>query len=378
MKDDANELRRRLGADGLRKILDETPAEPLPDDAEKSSKRIKITMGSSVKPRPIAWLWPDWLAHGKLHILAGRPGSLKTTTAIGLAAAVTVGGQWPDGLRTTPGRVVIWSGEDAIDDTLVPRFIAAGGDLAQVAFISGVEEDGKTRSFDPARDMDAVVAVCADLGKVNLVVIDPVVAVAKGDSHKNAETRRDLQPLVELAERTQAAVLGIHHLTKRSEDADPLDRVSGSLAFGAGPRVVLMSALDRKAGGEPRGVIMRAKNNLGPAHGGFNFTAETRPLADYPDIAAQRILWGDYVNESARDILARLEGKTEPAMRKAATFLRDALKGGPQLASEVIANGEAAGFNERALRRALKRLGGSSEKPSFGSGWIWELPEQAS
>jgi putative DNA primase/helicase len=335
-------------------------------------------MGSSVNPRAIAWLWPGWLARGKLHIHAGRAGCLKTTTAIGLAAAATVGGQWPDGSRAMPGRVVIWSGEDSIDDTLVPRFIAAGGDLAHVAFISGVEEDGKARSFDPARDMDEVVAVCADLGGVNLVVIDPVVAVAKGDSHKNAETRRDLQPLVDLAQRTQAAVLGIHHLTKRSEDADPLDRVSGSLAFGAAPRVVLMSALDRKAGGEPRGVLMRAKNNIGPSHGGIAFTAETQTLDDYPDIVAQRILWGDYVNESARDILARLEGKTEAAMRKTATFLRDALKGGPQMASEIIANGEAAGFNERTLRRALKRLGGSSEKSSFGAGWVWKLPEHSS
>jgi putative DNA primase/helicase len=185
------------------------------------------------------------------------------------------------------------------------------------------------------------------------------------------------QPLVDLAERTQAAILGVHHLTKRSEDADPLDRVSGSLAFGAGPRVVLVSAIDKRVG-EPRGVIMRAKNTLGPAHGGFEFSGETRPLADYPDITAQRIVWGTYVNESARDVLARLEGKPklEPAMRKDVAFLREALKAGPRMA--VIAEGEAAGFGERVLRRALKRIGGWSEKPSMKTGWIWELPEQAS
>ena len=60
-------------------------------------------------------------------------------------------------------------------------------------------------------------------------------------------------------------------------------------------------------------------------------------------------------------------------MRKGALFLRDALKDGPKLAAEVIANGEAAGFDERALRRALKKLGGTSEKPSFGTGWVWEF-----
>ena len=214
---------------------------------------------------------------------------------------------------------------------------------------------------------------------MNLIIIDPVVAVAKGDSHKNAEARRDLQPLVDLAEKTQAAVLGIHHLTKRTEGADPVDRVSGSLAFGAGPRVVLLNALDGKGATETRGLLMRAKNNIGPAHGGFEFTADTRPLDGYPHISAQRILWGAAVTNSARDILERIEGKAakvEMSKRKVNAFLLGALQGrGERLAAEVIAEGEAAGFSERALRRAFKAMGGQSEKASMKTGWLWTLPE---
>ena len=48
------------------------------------------------------------------------------------------------------------------------------------------------------------------------------------------------------------------------------------------------------------------------------------------------------------------------------------------MAAEVSAEGEALGFSERALRRALKKLGGTSEKPSFKTGWVWELPGLAS
>jgi AAA domain len=158
-----------------------------PIGAVKSPKHIKVTVGENMEPQSIAWLWPGWLAHGKLHILAGRPGCLKTTTAIDFGATVTVGGQWPDRSPASAGNVLIWSGEDAIDDTLLPRFMAAGGDRARVAFISGVEEDGKPRGFDPAHDLDALVDVCRRIGEVNLIIIDPVVAVAKGDSHKNAE-----------------------------------------------------------------------------------------------------------------------------------------------------------------------------------------------
>jgi putative DNA primase/helicase len=256
--------------------------------------------------------------------------------------------------------------------------IGAGASLFISAARTLASAGGRTRSFDPARDMDELVAACIDLAQVSLVIIDPIVAVAKGDSHKNAETRRDLQPLVALAEQTRAAVLGVHHLTKGSEGADPVDRVSGSLAFGAGPRMVMLSALGSKTAGEPRGVLMRAKNNIGPSHGGFEFAGETRPLTDHPSIAAQRILWGAYVNEPARDILAGLEGKAGPGTRKATSFLHDALRCGPRMAAEVIAEGEAAGLGERSLQRALKAVGGSSEKLSFGAGWVWELPERES
>ena len=348
------------------------------DRAKNGRKKVKIIMGTDVTPRPISWLWPGWLAHGKLHILAGRPGCLKTTTAIGFAAGITVGGQWPDGTRMAQGNVVVWSGEDAVDDTLLPRFLAAGGDPDHIAFIKGVEQDGKTRAFDPALDMQELTEVCAELGDVNLIIVDPLVSVAKGDSHKNAETRRDLQPLADLAERTQAAVVGVHHLTKRSEGADPVDRVSGSLAFGAAPRVILLGALDPKGGASgPRGVLMRAKSNIGPSHGGFSFSAEQRPLEDEPNISAQRILWGEYVDKSARDMLEEFEGKakaTAEKKRKLVEFLTEALASGPRMAAEVEDEGEKLGFSVWAMRRAFKKMGGHPLKPSFKSGWVWELP----
>ena len=204
-------------------------------------------MGTGVATRPISWLWPDWLAHGKLHIFAGRPGCLKTTTAIGFAAGVTVGGQWPDGTQMAQGNVVVWSGEDAIDDTLLPRFIAAGGDPNHRVHQGrrGGRQEPRLRSMRATWRPSPMSAT--ELGNVNLIIIDPVVMIAKGDSHKNAETRKDLQPLVDLAERTQAVVIGIHHLTKRSEGANPVDRVSGSLAFGAAPRVICSVRSTRRA-----------------------------------------------------------------------------------------------------------------------------------
>ncbi|MCZ8395885.1 AAA family ATPase [Achromobacter ruhlandii] len=64
-------------------------------DATPSRARVggvSLVRASDVVERPIHWLWPGWLARGKLIILAGAAGTGKTTLALGLAATVTTGG----------------------------------------------------------------------------------------------------------------------------------------------------------------------------------------------------------------------------------------------------------------------------------------------
>lgn len=80
--------------------------------ASSQTDGVMLTCGADLTPEPISWLWPGWLAQGKLHILAGAPGQGKTTIAQSFAATVTTGGRWPDGHRCEPGNVLIWSGED--------------------------------------------------------------------------------------------------------------------------------------------------------------------------------------------------------------------------------------------------------------------------
>lgn len=86
---------------------------------------VVLTCGADLTPEPVQWLWPDWLALSKFHLLARAPGQGKTTIAMGMAATVTIGGRWSDGSQCAAGNVLIWSGEDDYTDTLLPRLIAA-------------------------------------------------------------------------------------------------------------------------------------------------------------------------------------------------------------------------------------------------------------
>jgi len=193
--------------------------------------------------------------------LAGAPGTGKTTLALGLGATITVGGRWPDGTRAPVGDVLIWSGEDAPADTLAPRLLATGGDMARVHFVGDVRQGVEVVPFDPARHFPTLALAASRLPELRLVIVDPIVSAVAGDSHKNAEVRRGLQPLVDFAEQTGCALLGVTHFTKFTQGKEPLERLTGSLGFGAVARIVLGTAKLKDEDGGGR-VLVRVKNNL--------------------------------------------------------------------------------------------------------------------
>ena len=335
---------------------------------------IVLVNASDIEPEPVNWLWPNGLQLGVLNLLAGRSTGGKSTIALSWTATITSGGQWPNGQACEPGRAVYWSGEDGIKDTLLPRFLAAGGDRGNMSFVEGVRTGERKRPFDPAADMPKLAQAVEKLGNVRMITLDPIALVIKGDSHKNVETRVGLQPFAELCASRGACGLGVHHFTKNTAGGDPLDRISGSLAFGALPRCVWVAAKDLNVGKDARRVLVRVKMSNGPDWGGFEYQMERRELDGCPGIEAQRVLWGEVLEGTAMELLSQLENKPQ-AGREAATFLQAVLKDGPQMAAEVLAKGEAEGLSEWALRRALKKLGGSKEKASFKGPWIWELPK---
>ena len=218
-----------------------------PIDKPYLSKRVQLIPASHIQIRPILWLWPGWLAAGKLHILAGSAGTGKTNIALFMAATISKGGfggkRWPDYSFARVGHVVIWTGEDSVEETIIPRLKALGADLERVHILKGTEENGRAvRPFDFAKDIELLSNEMARLGDVKLVIIDSIVQAVAGDSNKNSEVRKALEPLVEKAEKHNCAIVGITHLAKGSKTKDPLDRVAGSMAFGAVARVVLVTA----------------------------------------------------------------------------------------------------------------------------------------
>lgn len=347
----------------------------------KKDREVNLLSASELKPEPISWLWNGYLARGKMHILGGVAGSGKTTIAMALAATVSRGGAWPDGTRAKPGNVLIWTGEDDPADTLIPRLLICGADTKKIWFVEGVKERNGVRSFDPAKDVAMLREKIDEIEGVSLLVIDPIVSAISGDGHKNNDVRRGLQPLVNLADSHDCALLGITHFTKGTSGRDPLERITGSLAFGAVARVVMVAA---KAPKEESRVFMRAKSNIGSDSGGFKYEIEQSWLSDYPDILATYARFGEAIEGTALDILGEVEETNEDkqinagALKSAQDFLIELLSDGRVEKNQIQVEAKGAGCSWATVRRAKNKLGIVSKRDiGVKDGpWFWMLPEK--
>ena len=338
---------------------------------------VRLIRGDAVALEPVRWLWPGFLPAAMLTILGGAPGCGKTTIALSLAATVTSGGAWPDGSSgNSAGDVVIWSGEDA-HAVLAARMLAMGADMRRLHFIDGITgSDGE--AFDPGRDMPLLEATAERLAAPRLLILDPIVSAVAGDSHKGAEVRRSLQPVVALAQRLGCAVVGITHFSKGTAGRDPTERITGSIAFAALARLVLVAAkVKADSDGEPRRVLVRAKSNIGPDDGGFAYSLDRIEVA--PEVEGQRVLWLEALQGSARDVLAEAEADPENEDGSSASgvdgFLRGLLADGPLPAKAIKADADGAGYAWRTVQRTADRLGVERRKEGLRGGWVWALTQ---
>jgi putative DNA primase/helicase len=239
------------------------------------------------------------------------------------------------------------------------------------------------RPFDPAKDIGPLKQAIEAAGGAVLLVVDPIVSAVAGDSHKNSETRRSLQPLVDLASGVGAALLGVTHFSKGTSGREPIERITGSVAFGALARVVMVAAKepDTEDGTAGRRILARAKSNIGPDEGGFAYCLELVPMPGRDDIEASVAVWGERINGTARDMLAVAESSDDDGgatvFNEAKDFLLDFLMDGPKPAKVVQSGARDAGHTWATIRRAKDALDVVSTKNSGDGAWRWALPQGA-
>ncbi|MBT4660633.1 MAG: AAA family ATPase [Candidatus Marinimicrobia bacterium] len=335
---------------------------------------LRVIKASEVKIKPVKWLWPGVLAQGKLVIIAGDPGLGKSQISLFVCATVSNGGKWPvSGEVSEKGSSLILSAEDGVEDTIVPRLTAAGANLSKIFILQAVKlGKDKERSFDLTKDVDRLRKLSRDNDNVRLIVVDPISAYLGGtDSHKNADVRAALTPIIEFAEEIGACLLCVSHLNK-TKQVSALSRVSGSIAFIASARASYIVARDPD---DPNlRLMLSLKNNLAKETHGFRYQIEEKSLSE---VTASYVSWKNDIVELSPEEVMNNQNSSYGNKDVAENFLLDALKGGDEIpVKDLQSEALELGFSKKVLWKAKEKLGIKSRKVSFDGRWNWYLPAE--
>jgi hypothetical protein len=261
----------------------------------------------------------------------------------------------------------------------VPRLMAAGADLTRVARVDVVTSDGVETVLTLPRDNTELTRVIREADAA-LVILDPLISrlSSKLDTHKDAEVRQALEPLVHLADKTDAVVLGIIHVNKGAS-RDPLNMVMGSRAFSGVARAVLFVAENPEK--ENSRVLGQPKNNLGRCDLPTRvFSIEETHVLTTPEgeIFSGKLKWEGETDRTIREIVEENHegGSHKTAVGEAKDWLDDFLKmnNGVAESASCKKEGHKAGHSKSAIERAYKKLRIKTESAGFPRRTWWLLP----
>ena len=340
----------------LRKLAEDAPDE----DA------IPVgTWMSDIVPERVEWLWERRIPLGKITMLDGDPGRGKSMILYDLAARVTMGMDFPDGEPVDKAGALIVSMEDGAADTIVPRFLASGGDPTRAKII------GSERPLVIPDDLDRLERAILQT-KAVFVAIDPVMSFLADNVNTNSDqqVRRALQPLVDIAERTGAAIVLCRHLNKGG-GAETIYRGQGSIGFIGIARSGLMAGEhpDR----EDTFVLAGAKGNLSQKPDSLAYRIKGVTTADGIPTATVEYLGRTEISADQMNTVRGDEGERD-RLTEAKEFLRDVLRAGPVWGKQVKKEAIEADIAVRTVERAKTELKVQTYKDGETGKWMWVLP----
>ena len=328
------------------------------EKGEKTKMKLELIKASDVEIKEVEWLWYPYIPYGKVTVLQGDSGDGKSTFVLNLAAMLSRGEPMPftDGSGQEPVNIIYQSSEDDADDTIVPRFVKAGGDPNRLIFIS---EKEKYLSFSDERLLEAVRKTNA-----KLIVLDPLSAYIGEETRINTanEIRRQFRPLIELAKEQRCAILIVHHMNK-AIGQKAINRSVGSVDIIAAARSALLIGRTDKDRPDER-ILAQVKSNLAPTGNAIVFS-----------VSDGKVEWLEETAKTADEVLGNVfaaVGRPDTQMQQAKDILSQLLADGPKAQREIIDRMLLAGVSESTAKKAKALLAIQSVKQ--GAQWFWSLP----
>lgn len=367
---------------------------------QRGTRQLQVTRGSAMTMKRVEWAWRTEsggrFPAGELAIVAGPGGRGKSTYVNRHAAMVTRGEVPGNDYGGRPRSVIISATEESWETTILPKLAVAGADLSRVLKVETlvyVKEAGRSVSVGLNLAVDITqLETLMKAEDVGLLVLDPIISrLGKLDTHKDAEVRVALDPLVEVLHNTNAVAIGIMHFNKG--DGSPMKLLMGSTAFGAVARSVHVVEKDPDNPGERLFATVKAnmgRDDLPMLRFRLEEKAVTTPNGDVlaPPIAVD--LGEDFSGRSFEDVQRRMRRDALAADRQASgvrtvideacDFLAEWTRAHDFVgkSADIKAAAKERDIPEMTLKRARARMGIEvSSREGFGGGTCWSWPQGA-
>lgn len=227
--------------------------------------QVGMCRATEYQPKVAEWMWFPYVPMGKITIIQGDPGEGKTTLSLALAAQMTLPaeqrlfGNKTDEEYSRPFDVLYLTAEDGFEDTILPRFINAGGDVHHLYTIADVEGAPDELTFFDERVTIWLENIAA-MGH-GLIIFDPIQAfLGSGtDMHRANEIRPVMRRLGAMADIHNVPIILIGHQNKQ-QGSKAIYRGLGSIDIAAAARSVL--EVERHPQEKSRRIIRHVKSSL--------------------------------------------------------------------------------------------------------------------
>jgi len=329
--------------------------------------KVSSINASTVTPKDVDWLWFNRIPAGAITYGVGKPGNAKSLWSTDLAARVSSGADFPD-CKNEHGaqKVLLYAGEDSLENTVIPRLIRAGASLANIELLDNSSFEVYDRDYNRVDrrgiDLSQDIAIIGQLIKkhpdIRLLIIDPITGVF---GNRNTNHDKDMRPIMnELKDMLEArglTLVGIAHTNKRG-DAAAIDQIQGASSIAGAARAAWLFTRDSESDDEHAHMMTCIKGNLSDNHDGLKLltVAEAVPGLKRP---VPSIVWGESTKMQADEANQALREKreTKGGKRSAAKLgILAIIAEKPMLSDHVYTALEKQGFSGETVKRAASEL----------------------
>src|SRR5205823_6403465 len=186
--------------------------------------------------------------------------------------------------------------------------------------------------------------------------------IGDNDHNSDAEMRKVLIPLSDLANELGICIVIVQHLNSREKVASPLHKIMGAKALHAVARFVYMVGPDNNAPSRDkyRHILTQARGANGNASSMRYHTEWVEREIDGKIIGAVSVVWDGPTDASAEDVVNPVSATDKAKTEEYGEVISDLWQDGPKLASECTKRLRDAGWqgngvtSETAIKKKAK------------------------